>query len=189
MGIFDFSNWSIEGALKSPFKVIGADAEFVKDLFTNPSEAFGDHQRNMTQMLGENGFNEDHTINKNSDAVMGTIFAAILGGGALAGGAGGGASGGAAGGAAGGATGGGVGGASGAAANTGAAAGQTGAGAGAWLNNPYVQTGMDLMQQQQQAANAQKQATQANLIQGNAAAASRQSDGVPQVYQHRGLLS
>lgn len=143
MGLFSGKNFSFKNVITMPFDIAKNDAKFFGNLVTNPKDAFGEKQRGMTKILGGVGFNEDHKINKNSDAIMGVILGGIAAGGAMGAGAGAGASGGA------GATGGGTAAASGA--STGAATGGGAATSGSWLNNPYVQQGQNLLQQRQQA--------------------------------------
>lgn len=157
---FDFDDFSLKNLVTMPSDIALSDAEFIGDLFKDPSSAFGDKQKRMTGILDGVGFNDENKINQNSDAVMGTIFAGVLAAGAMGGGAAAGAGGGASGGTTGGTvTGAGMGaggGGAAAAGGGGAGAGGTSAAAsGSWLSNPYVQTGMGLLQQRQQ----QQQAT------------------------------
>lgn len=140
---FDFDDFSLKNLVTMPSDIALSDAEFIGDLFKDPSSAFGDKQKRMTGILDGVGFNDENKINQNSDAVMGTIFAGIYAAGAMGGGAAGG-------GAAGGTTGGTVTGG-----GAGAGGGSSAAASGSWLNNPYVQTGKGLLQQNQQ----QRQAT------------------------------
>ena len=101
--LFDFDNFSFEDIVKMPLTQLETDGKFLKDLVTNPKDAFGNHQDEMTKMQGSLGLNMDNKIVKNSDAIVGSIFGAILAAPAIAGAAGGAAGG--AGGAAAGATG------------------------------------------------------------------------------------
>lgn len=95
--IFDFDNFDLGEIAMMPITQMEADFNFVKDIFSGDAdEAFGNHQDAMTEMQGSLGLNKDNKIVKNSDAIVGSIFGAVLGGGALAAGAGGGAGGGAA---------------------------------------------------------------------------------------------
>lgn len=88
--IFDFDNFDLGEIAMLPANQTKADFNFVKDVFSGDvSEAFGNHQDAMTDMQGSIGLNKDNKIVKNSDAIVGSVFAA-LGGGALAAGAGGG---------------------------------------------------------------------------------------------------
>ncbi|ASR73859.1 hypothetical protein [Vibrio phage vB_ValP_IME271] len=93
--IFDFDNFDLGEIAMMPITQMEADFNFVKDVFSGDAdEAFGNHQDAMTEMQGSLGLNKDNKIVKNSDAIVGSIFGAVLGGGALAAGAGGGAAGG-----------------------------------------------------------------------------------------------
>ncbi|BBI55070.1 hypothetical protein KIT05_19 [Vibrio phage KIT05] len=93
--IFDFDNFDLGEIAMMPITQMEADFNFVKDIFSGDAdEAFGNHQDAMTEMQGSLGLNKDNKIVKNSDAIVGSIFGAVLGGGALAAGAGGGAAGG-----------------------------------------------------------------------------------------------
>lgn len=93
--IFDFDNFDLGEIAMMPITQMEADFNFVKDIFSGDAdEAFGNHQDAMTEMQGSLGLNKDNKIVKNSDAIVGSIFGAILGGGALAAGVGGGAAGG-----------------------------------------------------------------------------------------------
>jgi len=93
--IFDFDNFDLGEIAMMPITQLEADFNFVKDVFSGDTdEAFGNHQDAMTEMQGSLGLNKDNAIVKNSDAIVGSIFGAVLGGGALAAGAGGGAAGG-----------------------------------------------------------------------------------------------
>ncbi len=94
--IFDFDNFDLGEIAMMPITQMEADFNFVKDVFSGDAdEAFGNHQDAMTEMQGSLGLNKDNKIVKNSDAIVGSIFGAVMGGGALAAGAGGGAGGGA----------------------------------------------------------------------------------------------
>ncbi|QIW90847.1 UNVERIFIED_ORG: hypothetical protein GCAPEGMB_00532 [Vibrio phage V07] len=93
--IFDFDNFDLGEIAKMPLTQTEADFNFVKDIFSGDADkAFGNHQDAMTEMQGYLGLNKDNKIVKNSDAIVGSIFGAVLGGGALAAGAGGGTAGG-----------------------------------------------------------------------------------------------
>lgn len=150
---FDFDDFSLKNLVTMPSDIALSDAEFIGDLFKDPSSAFGDKQKRMTGILDGVGFNDENKINQNSDAVMGTIFGGILAAGAVGGGAAAGGGGGAAGGST-----------SGTVTSVGMSSGGGGApvvggtstaASGSWLNNPYVQTGTGLLKQNQQ----QRQAT------------------------------
>lgn len=93
MGLFDFDNFDLEEVVKMPLNQLEADVEFVGDLFTDTDKAFGKHQDAMTEMQGHLGLNKENKIVKNSDAIVGSIFGAVLAGPAVAGamGSGGGA--------------------------------------------------------------------------------------------------
>lgn len=172
MGLFSGDEFEFKNIVTAPWDIAKANLSFVNDFRKDPKGAFGRHQDKMTDTLAGLGFDRDNALVKNSDAVaaavVGSIFAApAMGAGAAAGG--------------GGAAGGGLAGAGSAGAGAGAVGtgtavggGTTGAGAGAgaggglmgslqsgsWLQNPYTQVGMGLLQQQNQSPQMQMQPMQ-----------------------------
>lgn len=206
MGLFSGKNFSFKNIITMPFDIVKNNLSAVNEFRKNPKKAFGKHQDGMTKILGGVGFNEDSKLVKNSDAIMGAILGGVAAGGAMGAGGAAGASGGAASGTAA-STGGQVAGANlvsaggqgmapvyesvgttvgnGAATNAGTAGAQAGAQSGAWLKNPYVQTGMGLLQQRQ--AN-QTQPAQVQMPQVSAARYAQQEQQGYTPYGRGGLL-
>lgn len=183
MGLFSGKNFSLKNVVTMPFDIAKNDLSFFNELRKDPKGAFGRKQEGMTKILGGVGFNEDSKINKNSDAIMATVLGGIVAGGAMGGGAAAGGQAGAAG-------------AGGAAQAGGATAGQTAAttggqstlASGSWLNNPYVQAGQQMYQQQQ--ANQQNLLAQSRpqmMQSGGLMRQAQQDQGTG--YQYRGLLT
>lgn len=177
-----------------PFDIVKNDMSFVNEFRKDPKGSFGRKQEGMTKILGGVGFNEDSKVNKNSDAIMGTILGGIVAGGAMGAGAQGGVNAAPAGTnlvSAGGqgmapvyeSVGTSVG--NGAATNAGSAGAQTGAQAGSWLKNPYVNTGMNLLQQNK--AN-QAQPAQIQMPQSSAGRYATQEQEGYSPYGRGGLL-
>lgn len=204
MGLFSGKNFSFKNLVTMPFDIVKNDMSFVNEFRKDPKGAFGRKQKGMTKILGGVGFNEDSKVNKNSDAIMGTILGGIVAGGAMGAGGGAGAQGGGAAAAQGGVapagtnlvSAGGQGMApvyesvgtsvgNGAATNAGSAGAQTGAQAGSWLENPYVNTGMNLLQQNK--AN-QAQPAQIQMPQSSAGRYATQEQEGYSPYGRGGLL-
>ncbi len=84
-GLFDFENFDLGKAITQPFRQISHDAELVGDILQGEEGAFSQHQKAMTKEQSYLGLNPDNKIVKNSDAIVGSVFAAMFAGPAVMG--------------------------------------------------------------------------------------------------------